>query len=1099
MGAVYKARDTELDRFVAVKVIRPELAGRPEILQRFKQELILARKVTHRNVIRIFDLGEADGIKFITMEFIEGEDLKSVIARNGKLPPERAISIIQQVCLALEAAHAEGVIHRDLKPQNVMVDHHDRAWVMDFGIARSIEFGGMTQTGALIGTPEYMSPEQVRGEHVDARSDLFTLGIIFQEILTGTLPYQAETAMASMFKRTKERAVPVRQMDPAVPQHISDVVSKCLEIVPQDRYQTARELYDALEDWKSGTAAPLRIRSVRWVRRTARNRMAMVSAAAVVVLLTGGIALRRHVAWLHFGESNTAVKTRSLAIVSFRNAGGDASFDWLGSSLSEMLTTDVGQSARLRIVPLDRVRQILSDLRIGANAKLDPDTLRRIAELCNADTILWGQYAKNGDQIQVQADLEDLTQQHTVSLNAVASGKDALVSSVQKLAESIRKDLVSSSSTLKELEASAFTPSSTSAEAIRDFTKGMELARQGKNLEALKAFQSSTQEDSTFALAYSRLGQVDATLGFDNDAEAASRQAVGLSQNLPAPERYLILAINAQIMKDYPKAIQAYENLAKAAPGDSDIQFTLGKLYEDTGELNQAQAHYAKVLQAQPKDSEALLAMGRVELKGGKLESGVDTLNRALALAMQFENQEQRALILQALGVAYQSLHKPDDALSYYQQALGIWRQLNNQLGVADGLKGIAQVEASKGQMDLALKDDLESIRIRRAIGDKNGLGDTLIDLGYLYNNRGQYDDVLKAEKEALRIEQEVGDKTNQALALNNIGMAYFAKGQFEDARTYFEQGLQLRQQLNVPDDIAQALHNLGETSLNLGEYDSALKYYMQELDYLRQAGDQEGEAADSDSLATLFDYQGQYGRALQAEEDAMKDVRDAHESGDWLSVITAHYGRALSEVGRFDDAHKALDEALQIAHQINNQADIAQALIYQGDAFFYAGDLKSAQRSYEEATQASAKTSDRHLILQSTLERAKVMVREGQASSAISILRGVIQNADTLGMKYLSVESSLYLAEGLLQTHAYAQANAVLEQTLTQSENMGLRGFLARGHFLMATALRLNGRLDDSRRELNQAQQIVEDIRKEAGESVMKRSDFAAITRKST
>ena len=126
-------------------------------------------------------------------------------------------------------------------------------------------------------------------------------------------------------------------------------------------------------------------------------------------------------------------------------------------------------------------------------------------------------------------------------------------------------------------------------------------------------------------------------------------------------------------------------------------------------------------------------------------------------------------------------------------------------------------------------------------------------------------------------------------------------------------------------------------------------------------------------------------------------------------------------------------------------------------------------------------------------------MVREGQASSAISILRGVIQNADTLGMKYLSVESSLYLAEGLLQTHAYAQANAVLEQTLTQSENMGLRGFLARGHFLMATALRLNGRLDDSRRELNQAQQIVEDIRKEAGESVMKRSDFAAITRKST
>ena len=198
MGAVYKATDREVERAVALKVIRPELAIHPEILQRFKQELILARQVTHRNVIRIFDLGDADGIKFITMEFIEGRDLKSLLVEKGKLPPEQGVDIVQQVCLALEAAHSEGVVHRDLKPQNIMMDQTGRASVMDFGIARSLEMGGMTQTGALIGTPEYMSPEQVRGEHVDARSDLFTLGVIFQEVLTGHLPFHAETAMASM-------------------------------------------------------------------------------------------------------------------------------------------------------------------------------------------------------------------------------------------------------------------------------------------------------------------------------------------------------------------------------------------------------------------------------------------------------------------------------------------------------------------------------------------------------------------------------------------------------------------------------------------------------------------------------------------------------------------------------------------------------------------------------------------------------------------------------------------------------------------------------------------------------------------------------------
>jgi serine/threonine protein kinase len=266
MGAVYKARDRELDRTVALKVIRPELAGQPDILQRFKQELILARKITHRNVIRIFDLGDAAGTKFITMEFIEGRDLKGVLSKEGKLTPERAVQIMQQVLLALDAAHTEGVVHRDLKPQNIMIGKDDRASVMDFGIARSLEFGGMTQTGAMIGTPEYMSPEQVRGEPADARSDIFTLGIIFQELLTGILPYQAETAMASMFKRTMERAVPVQQMNPNVPQYLSDIVAKCLEIQPQDRYQTVREIYDALEAWKSGAAKPLVVPSQRWER-----------------------------------------------------------------------------------------------------------------------------------------------------------------------------------------------------------------------------------------------------------------------------------------------------------------------------------------------------------------------------------------------------------------------------------------------------------------------------------------------------------------------------------------------------------------------------------------------------------------------------------------------------------------------------------------------------------------------------------------------------------------------------------------------------------------------------------------------------------------
>ncbi len=174
MGAVYQARDRELDLPVALKVIRADLAGNPEILRRFKQELILARQVTHKNVIRIFELGMADGRKFITMDYIEGRDLKSLLMERGKLPPAESVSIIKQICRGLEAAHAEGVVHRDLKPQNVMVDAGGRVWVMDFGLARSMDLAGLTRTGALMGTPDYMSPEQARAQKVDARSDLFS-------------------------------------------------------------------------------------------------------------------------------------------------------------------------------------------------------------------------------------------------------------------------------------------------------------------------------------------------------------------------------------------------------------------------------------------------------------------------------------------------------------------------------------------------------------------------------------------------------------------------------------------------------------------------------------------------------------------------------------------------------------------------------------------------------------------------------------------------------------------------------------------------------------------------------------------------------------
>src|ERR1700732_962903 len=376
MGAVYKARDTELERLVDLKLIRPELASHPEILRRFKQELILAREVTHRNVIRIFDLGQAQGIKFITMEYVEGRDLKGQIHEKGKFTADEAVPIALQIAAALEAAHTAGVVHRDLKPQNVMSDKDGRVYVMDFGIARSLEHQGMTQTGALMGTPEYMSPEQAKGEKVDARSDLFALGIIFYEMLTGISPFKAETVMAMMFQRTQERAPRLSRLNLGVPPVISDIVSKCLETKAEERYQSAREVISDLEAWKGGVPHSTIVPTSRRIRYAPSYQKWLLVGGVVAVLAAGVYEFREKFALRPSGTAAAPPQALSLAILPFHNSSTDVSLDWIGSTLSEMLSTDVGQSARLRTVSSDRIHQILKDLRIPPNSDFSPHTSR---------------------------------------------------------------------------------------------------------------------------------------------------------------------------------------------------------------------------------------------------------------------------------------------------------------------------------------------------------------------------------------------------------------------------------------------------------------------------------------------------------------------------------------------------------------------------------------------------------------------------------------------------------------------------------------------------------------------------------------------------
>ena len=1096
MGAVYKARDIELNRMVALKVIRPDLARNQAIIDRFKQELLLAHQVTHKNVIRIYDLGEGDGVKFITMEYIEGEDLRSIIFQKKKLAPEEAVDIMQQVCRALEAAHGVGVIHRDLKPQNIMRDKNGRILVMDFGLARTLGGDGMTQSGALIGTMEYMSPEQALAKELDQRSDLYTVGLIFYELLTGLMPFRADSALASLIKRTQERVTPVIETDTSIPRPLSDIVSKCLERDVNLRYQNASQILADLDAWQGKrAAATLNFPSSEkpWGQTIPWPKVAALVTALALAL--AGFLLRDELFRPSAKSATPAAPPLALAILPFHNASGDQSWDWLGPSMAEMLSTDVGQSAHLRTVSPDRVQQVLHDLRISPTTSIDPDTLGRIAEFSNADTVVSGQYARLGDQIRIDATVRDIKNNRSVSVHTEAASEKALSAAVDQLADSIRQNLALTPDLVKELQAQAFKPTSTSVDALRSYNQGVQLARQGSTLEALKQFQAATQQDPQFALAYSRLGEADAELGYDNDAEQASRKADDLSENLPLAEKYLIQASYARILKDNKKAIYAYETLAKSAPDNLDVQYALGNLYQEQGDYAQARAHYQKVLDSDPKNIKALWSMGGVELMGDNFPGALDLFNRGLSLAIAVDNQEQKSLILHALGVTYRLMNKPDEAMRNYQQSMEIDKSLGLKRSLAINYVEMGTVQNMIGKPDAALASYNQALEIQKDIGVKKELGDTFIDMGSIYQDRGQYDKALQGFKDALQIERETGDENYQGLCLNNIGLVYLGEGDIDNALTYLQQALQLREKLNVPSDIADTVDKIGDAYSRLGRYDEALTAFMRSLDLSRKGGDAAGTAVESARIGRVFELQGRFGAAISSLQDAVNGLHQAADRSVTMAEVLNNLADVLAQAGRGAETPKLLDEAQKLAHDLKNEGLQSAILNTQGDVAFYRGDLKAARPLYQDALKSATSSSEKDRLALSKFNLARLSIAGGHPQEAIPALRALIQQIDTLGRPSLSLESSSYLAEAMVATKDYSHARQEIERDLGRSDKLGLLLQSARLHYLLATALRLSGSPADAVSLYATVLHELDDMKKESGaEHITERSDLHTI-----
>jgi tetratricopeptide (TPR) repeat protein/tRNA A-37 threonylcarbamoyl transferase component Bud32 len=1098
MGAVYQAWDQELEVAVAVKVIRPDPGGDPamaeELERRFKRELLLARQVTHKNVVRIHDIGELGGVKYITMPYVQGADLATILKREHRLSPARAITIGRQIVEGLVAAHEAGVVHRDLKPANVMVDAEDHALIMDFGIARSTSSGAgfaMTVAGAVIGTIEYMAPEQARGEAVDQRADVYALGLILRDMVLGGRHAGGTTAVAELMSRMQGPPASLRTVDPTLPEGLDAVVTKCLQPNVADRYPSSAALLKDLERLSSGTAV-----AAGSDRRRVRPVHAAIAAPLVLVLALGGYAL-------YGGRPDpsapgaSAGTVTTLGVLPFRNATGDPALNSLGVSLSEVLATDLGEAQSIRLISPQRLQEVLRDLRIDPQTNLSGSDLTRIANFANAGTVLWGQYVKFGDEIRIDATLQDLRGDRRIPLKATAPNQAGLLLVVTQLASEIQAQLArGSADVLKELQASAWRPSTASVVALGAYNEGLQLSRQGNHQTALKRFQDAIHEDGNFALAHSALAQSYSTLGYDAEAAQYSRRALEMSESMPAGhEKYLIAAAYYRIANESDKAIETYERLLSVAPNNAGVHFALAELHEGAGSYDKAQEHYGQAVALDPKHIAGLTAVGRVNIRRGDPQKALDPLNKALSLAVELDNDEARGTALQALGIAYKRMSRPDDALRHYEQSLEIKRKLDDKRGMSSSLSEIAQVQETLGRPQEALKSYTEALALQRAIGNQSGMAMTLINQGALLNETlGRPDDALPLLREALEITRDTGNKSAEGLAFNNIGSAYFAKGEYSEARTYFDRALEIREAAKVPHEIADTLHSLGETLNRMGRFDQALTHYLRALKLRRDNADRRMEAIESYSIGTVFDYQGRHGAAVRSKTEALDAFRALNVRDVWLGEILIGHGLSLAQSGRIQDAAKSLQEALALAKELQHSGLLTQTLRADSDRLRYAGDLGGAARLAEQAVQASAGTSDRSLQLWAQAQVARIAAATAPARGQAAALSTLSGQAAATGSVYLSVLTSLEGAEALLRVGDHRGARQTISGTLARAESLGLRELHARSEYVLGDALRMANDAA-ARRHYAAALRILDDMAREDGSGrVLERADLKAV-----
>jgi tetratricopeptide (TPR) repeat protein len=1086
MGSVYAARDREIDRLIALKTIRGE--NDPLAVQRFKQELLFARKITHKNVVRIHDLGEAEGLKYFTMEYIEGDGLKELIRKQGKLPASRAVALAQQVLAGLSEAHAQGVVHRDLKPQNVMVDPQGIAHLMDFGIARSADTTGMTGTGMIVGTPDYMSPEQVRGEKADERSDIFSFGVILYEMLTGEVPYQGDTPVSKIVMRLSHKPRPPHELTAELPAYLEAVVLKCMEIDAASRYPTVAAI---LADLGRQQVDQLSL-TVRAQRAVTRHKTVIVAVAAVAFAAAGGFW------WAGRGRAVPPPPAegplQSLAILPFTNATGQAELEWMRTGIPEMLVTDLSQSRFVRPVSGERVNHVLQQAGLAQQSRFDESALETVSKLARAQTVLAGQFVESGGKLRL--DLRLRKAGSGVSLPIEVQGETGQVFAlVDQIARRLKERL---DLTPDQIKGDASRPigevTTASLDAARAYHAGLAQLRQGANQEAVTLLKQAVAADPKFPLAHAKLAEAYFNSGQDDDAAPAIDRAVSLADKsaLPVAERYQIHALAAVIKEDYETAARSYRELARLYPADPDIQLSLAKALEKMGKYAEALENYKKVVAEEPSYGAALLGLGRVQVVTGQPEPAIRSLLDTLATKQFEEEPEALGMIYSILGVAYRDTGQLDRALEALDKSFAYRVKTKDLRGQAVTLYNLASVYEFRGEIDRALAAEKKALSLAREAGNRAEESVALFNMGLTYKAAGKLDPALGAIRQALQIDMERGDHRALANRLDKIADIYRLKGQYDDALVYLEQAKTHIAQSDEKQEKAINLNYIAQVRQALGLYDQALEAYLASLPIFKEIGQEMGVAMTEHNLAEIYVTQGRYADALAAFDQSLELYRKLKVVHD-VAEVQAPRGHLLATLGQGKAAEEALAEAERVAREAKAEDVVPEILLGRAELARSRGQADAASL-FEQANVKANLSGQKEVAVESRIELGRLYLDQGKLDRAAALLLRTREEAAAARLRPLEAEAAVALAEVYLAKKDAEAARRQAQDAIKIAERFAGRPVLHEAHARLGAALERLGRSGESIDAYAQAAQDLDwirgSLRPQDVESFMKRPE---------